>query len=135
MIKGIYGINIAVKNLDEAVRTYEKLFGVKSEPLGEGDFAFPGLIGAKLDINGTYITLVSYTDENTSVAKFINKNGEGVFLVSIEVNDIDKDVEQFKDKGLNFVLKETLAGNYGKVNFSHPKSAHGVQLEIYQTKR
>lgn len=135
MIKGIYGINIAVKDLDEAVRKYEGMFEVKSEPMGEGDFAFPGLIGAKLDINGTVISLISYSDENTSVAKFINTRGEGLFLLSIEVDDIEEDVEKLEDKGLTFVLSETLGGDYGKVNFVHPKSTHGVQLEIYQPKR
>lgn len=134
MIKGIYGINIAVKDLDKAVKTYENIFDVKSEPLGKKDFAFPGLIGAKLDIHGTCINLISYTDENTSVANFIDKKGEGVFLLSIEVDDMDKDIEKFKDKGLSIILKESLAGDYGKVNFVHPKSANGVQLEIYQPK-
>ena len=135
MIKGIYGINIAVKDLDEAVKNYENIFDVKSEPLGKNDFAFPGLIGARLNINGTYLSLISYTDKKTSVANFIDKNGEGIFLLSVEVNDMDKDVEKFKEKGLNFAIKDTLAGDYGKVNFVHPKSAHGVQLEIYEPKQ
>ncbi len=135
MIKGIYGINIAVKDLAEAIRKYERMFEVKSEPMGEDDFSFPGLIGARLDINGTVITLISYTDENTSVAKFINTKGEGLFLLSVETDDIDEEVETLKDKGLTFVLREPVGGDYGKVNFVHPKSAHGVQLEIYQPKR
>ena len=77
MIKGIYGINIAVKDLDEATKKYEKLFGVKAIALGPGDFAFPGLTGAKLDVNGTFVNLISYSDENSSVAKFLNSKGEG----------------------------------------------------------
>ncbi|MBW2368188.1 MAG: VOC family protein [Deltaproteobacteria bacterium] len=135
MIKGIYGINIAVKNLDEAVKNYESIFNVKAEPVKEGGFAFPGLIGAKLDINGTVLTLISYTDENTAIAKFINTKGEGLFLLSIEVDNIEKDVEALKNKGFIVLLKETAVGNYGKVNFVHPKSAHGVQLELLQPKR
>ena len=135
MIKGIYGINIAVKDLDEAVKKYESMFGVKSEPFKEEDFAFPGLSGAKLDINGVFINLISYKDEKTSVANFIETKGEGVFLISIEVDDIEKDVEELKNKGLDFVLKDTAEGAFGQVNFVHPKSAHGVQLEIYQPKK
>ena len=135
MIKGIYGINIAVKDLGAAVKKYESIFGIKSKPMGEGDFAFPGLIGAKLDIKGTEIALISYTDENTSVAKFIGSKGEGVFLISIEVDDMDEEVERLKNSGLDFVFKDALRGEYGAVNFVHPKSAHGVQLEIYEAKR
>ncbi len=133
MVKGVYGMNIAVKNLDEAVKKYESIFGVKSEPFKE--FAFPGLIGARLNIHGFFIHLISYTNEETSVAKFLNTKGEGVFLVSMEVDDIEKDVEELKNKGLIFALKEIVAGSFGKVNFVHPKSTHGVQLEIYQPKK
>lgn len=132
MIKGIYGINIAVKDLDEAIKRYESIFGVKGKPLKENDFAFPGLIGAKLNINGTFITLISSTTEESSVANFLSKRGEGLFLLSIEVDDLEKDVEELKEKGLDFVLKQTASGDFGKVNFAHPKSMHGVQVEVYQ---
>ncbi len=135
MIKGIYGINIAVKDLEEAVKKYEKVFGVKSQPLGEGDFAFAGLKGAKLDINGTFITLIAAIDENTSVAKFVKSKGEGLFLLSIEVDDVGSSVEELARRGLEFVFKETLRGDFGEVNFAHPKSAHGVQIEIYRPNR
>ena len=132
MIKGIYGINIAVKDLNEAVKRYESAFGVKSEPMSARDFAFPGLTGAKLNIGGTFLTLISSTQENTSVANFLSKKGEGVFLISVKVDDIEQDVEVLKERGLLFALKETSRGEFGKVNFVHPKSMHGVQLEIYQ---
>lgn len=135
MIKGIYGINIAVKDLDQAVKKYESVFQRKAVPLTENDFAFPGLIGAKLDIGGTVINLISYTSEETGVAKFITNRGEGLFLISVEVDDIDHDIEELKEKDLNFVLKETASGDFGKVNFVHPKSMHGVQIEIFQPSR
>lgn len=135
MIKGIYGINIAVKDLNEAVKKYEGFFGIKSEPLGERDFAFPGLTGAKLDINGTCITLISSTDKNTSVGKFLENRGEGLFLLSIEVDDVASSVEDLTQKGLQFMFRDTLRGDFGDVNFAHPKSAHGVQFEIYRPNR
>lgn len=135
MIKGIYGINIAVKNLDKAVELYEKVFDVKSEPLKEEDFAFPGLIGAKFNVGGTIINLISYTKEGTSVGNFISKNGEGFFLMSIEVDDIENDTKELQKKGLKFILKDNLSGDYGKVNFIHPKLMHGVQIEVYQPKK
>lgn len=135
MIKGIYGVNIAVRDLQEATGKYETLFGVKAEPLGENDFAFPGLKGAKLNIKGVVITLISSTDENTSVARFLNNKGEGLFLISLEVDDVDSSVEELKNKGFQFVLRESSRGDYGEVNFAHPKSAHGVQIELYRPKR
>jgi methylmalonyl-CoA/ethylmalonyl-CoA epimerase len=132
MIKGIYGVNIAVKDLNEAIKRYESVFGVKSEPMGARDFAFPGLIVAKLNIGGTYITLVSSIAENTSVANFLAKKGEGVFLLSVRVDDMEKDVASLKEKGLIFALKDVASGDFGKVTFVHPKSMNGVQIEVYQ---
>lgn len=132
MITGIYGMNIAVKDLAAATKTYEGLFGVKATPLGEGDFAFPGLVGATLDIKGFHINLIASTQPNTSVAAFLERKGEGVFLLSVAVDAIDQDVPALKAKGMQFVLPETVAGEFGAVNFIHPKSLNGVQVEIYQ---
>ena len=135
MIKRIYGINIAVKELDEAVKRYESIFNVKAIPMPPEKFAYAGLIGAKLDINGFILTLVSFTDENTNVAKFVNSKGDGFFLLSIEVDDIEKDKEELQNNGFSILLKETASGDFGKVNFIHPKSANGVLLELLQPKR
>jgi methylmalonyl-CoA epimerase len=132
MIKGIYGINVAVKNLDAAVERYEAVFGVKAERLAAGDFAFPGLSGAKLDVNGFYLTLIASSSPDSSVAKFLERKGEGVFLLSVAVDQIDQDTEALKRRGLQFILDKSATGAFGAVNFVHPKSMHGVQVEIYQ---
>jgi len=132
MIKGIYGINVAVKNLDEAIARYESVFGVKAERLTEADFAFPGLVGAKLNINGIYINLIASTRDDTSVARFLDKKGEGLFLLSVRTDAVDEDTNALKQRGLQFILDKSARGKFGAVNFVHPKSMHGVQLEIYQ---
>lgn len=132
MIKGIYGINIAVKDLDEALARYESVFGAKAERLSEGDFAFPGLVGAKLNVDGFCITLIASSREDTSVARFLEKKGEGVFLLSVRVDAIDEDVKTLKEQGLQLLLEKPATGRFGAVNFVHPKSMHGVQIEIYQ---
>ncbi len=134
MMKGIYGFNIAVKDLDEAVKKYEKIFDTTSWKMEESDFAFPGLAGARLNVNGLIVTLISYTDENTSVAKFLQKNGEGVFLVVLEADNLEEDQERLEAAGLQFVLPEAATGDFGAVNFVHPKTSHGVQYELFQAK-
>lgn len=135
MIKGVYGINIAVKDLREAVARYEGVFGVRSSPLSESDFAFPGLAGAQLDINGFRINLISSSRSDTSIAKFLERKGEGVFLVSVEVDAINEDVAAMRDKGMEFVLTDATTGAFGAVNFGHPRSMHGVQIEVIQPAR
>lgn len=132
MIKGIYGINVAVKNLDEAVRTYEAFFGIKARSFGSEFFAFPGLVGAQLNINGFHLNLIASLVEGTSVAQFLERRGEGVFLLSVETDDIENDVARMRGVGANFFLEKNASGPFGEVNFVHPKSMNGVQVEVYQ---
>ena len=75
MIKGIYTTNIAIKNLDKPIARYQSVFRVKAERLGETDLAFPGLAGARLNVNGFYITLITSSSEDTSMARFLEKKG------------------------------------------------------------
>ncbi len=131
MIKGIFGVNIAVNDLAAATEKYENVFGVKSVPLGENDFAFPGLSGAQLAINGFHINLITSDRPETSISKFLERKGEGLFLLSVEVDAIDDDVADLRQKGLE-LLRDSMSGEFGAVNFVHPKSMHGVQVEVYQ---
>lgn len=132
MIKGIFGVNIAVNDLAEATKKYENVFGVSAVPLGEKDFAFPGLSGAQLAINGFHINLITSNQPETSIAKFLERKGEGLFLLSVEVDAIDDDVADLRQKGLELLLRDSESGEFGAVNFIHPKSMHGVQVEVYQ---
>ena len=132
MITGVYGMNIAVKDLDAAVKKYEGLLGVKPlKFVGEDEFAFPGLKGAVFDVGGFYLHLVTSVDDNTSIAKFVNTKGEGVFLVSLRSDNVQEDTERITQAGAVFVLDKPVSGKFGTVNFIHPKSAHGVQIEVY----
>ena len=132
MIKGVYGMNIAVKDLDAAVKKYEGLLGVKPlKFVGEEEFAFPGLKGAVFDVGGFLLHLVTSVADNTSIAKFLNTKGEGIFLVSFRSDNVQEDTVRMTGAGAAFVLDQPVSGKFGTVNFIHPKSAHGVQFEVY----
>ena len=131
MIKGVYGLNIAVKDLDAAVKKYTDILG--QEPvrmLGRSDFAFPGLKGAAFDVNGFILQIIA-GEENTSVGKFVGSKGEGVFLLSLRSDNVEEDMAKMTEGGAAFVMDKPLKGNFGTVNFIHPKSTHGVQIEVY----
>ena len=132
MIKGIYGINVAVRDLEQATENYEKAFGVKSEAVSESGFAFPGLRGSKFNLNGFYLNLITSDDETTSVGRFLSQKGEGFFLLSVEASELDADLETFKENGFKPLLASSARGEFGAVNFLHPKQLNGIQLEIYQ---
>ena len=132
MIKRIFGANVAVRDLTSAVANYERMFGVAARPMREGEFAFPGLNGAQLAIGGFHITLIASRSEGSPVAKFLQRNGEGLFLLSVEVDAIEADVAETKAKGFDIVLPKSASGDFGSVNFIHPKSLNGVQIELLQ---
>ncbi|MBZ0217480.1 MAG: VOC family protein, partial [Fimbriimonadaceae bacterium] len=132
MIKGIFGVNIAVNDLANATENYEKMFGVSAMALDESDFAFPGLSGSQLKIGKFHINLISSDQEETSVTKFLKRNGEGLFLLSVEVDSIAEDVDELRDKGFEVLLDKSISGKFGAVNFMHPRSMNGVQIEVYQ---
>ncbi len=135
MIKGIFGVNVAVRDLAAATAKYETMFGVRAVALAEEDFAFPGLTGSQLVINGFHLNLIASHRDDTSIAKFIERKGEGLFLLSVEVDAMAKDEADLRGKGFELLLGEAAAGDFGAVNFVHPKSMHGVQVELIQPKR
>ena len=131
MFKGIYGFNIAVQELDQAIAKFEALLGVKAKLLEQSDFAFPGMTGATLDVNGVSITLITSTDENSPAGKFLKTRGEGIMLVALESDDVDADSARVRSQGLALAAPKTMEGDWGKANWIHPKSMHGVQVEIF----
>ena len=132
MIKGVYGVNVAVKDLNEAVKKFEGLLGSKPIKMLAGDsFAVPGLKGAVFDLNGFIINVIASEAENTSISKFISAKGEGLFLLSLRSDNVEEDMAKLKDAGAIFVMDKPMKGNFGTANFIHPKSAHGVQIEVY----
>ena len=104
MFKGIRYFSVAVTNLDEAIERYEKLFGLQvMTPPNERRFGF---ISATLG-NGeqSLIELIQPSGDDSNLGRFMkerampsNPNGEGIYMVSIEVDDIEKTVEQIKEQ-------------------------------------
>lgn len=132
MIKGVYGVNVAVKDLDKAVEEFERLLGVKPiKMMSKGDFAFPELKGATFDLNGVVLNLIASESDNTPIAKFVESKGEGLFLISLRSDNVEEDMVKMGEGGAAFLLDKPSKGTFGTVNFIHPKSARGVQIEIY----
>ena len=134
MLKGVWGINIAVHDLNEAVTKYEIMLGVKpkvisSDPNG---FSFPKIRSARFVLQGFNIILMTSTDSNDPMGKFLKDRGEGIILVSLESDDMDNDLIRIKQEGLKFIWDKNTKGVNGKVNFIAAKNMNGVQWEILQ---
>ena len=131
MIKRLYGVNIAVKDIDAAVAKYSAILGGEPEWTKPEDFAFPGLKGATIWVGDVRINLIASDNPETSIYKFVENKGEGVFLVSFQVTDLPNDMKDLTAKGVRLVSPdEPMTYSGGMVNFGHPKSLHGVQMEF-----
>jgi methylmalonyl-CoA/ethylmalonyl-CoA epimerase len=132
MVKSIFSINIAVRDLPAATKRYQDFFGVTAEQRGPERFAFPGLRGVRLTVGGMRLNLITPEQPGTNVGRFLDKHGEGVFLVSAEVEDMQAQLDTLGGLGIKPLLPESAAGAWGVVNFIHPREMNGVQFELIQ---
>jgi methylmalonyl-CoA/ethylmalonyl-CoA epimerase len=128
----VHGLNIAVKDLPAATRRFEQLFGVTGTHVEGSGFAFPGLEGTRFDIGGFVVNLITSDVPGTSVYRFLEREGEGLFLLSTKVDDIAGATDELSAMGITPVLDEAARGSFGAVNFVHPRDLNGVQLEVLE---
>lgn len=129
MIKKIDHIGIAVKSIDDALKFYEDILGLKCT--GIEDVESQKVKTAFLPCGDSEIELLEATDESSPIAKFIEKKGQGMQHVAVKVDDIDKTIEELKAKGIVLIDEKPRYGAGGaKIAFVHPKSTGGILLEL-----
>jgi len=131
MIKKIDHIGIAVNNLEESLSFYEDALGLKVEDIEEvpDQKVKVGFI----DIGGVHLELLESTSPDGTVAKFIEKRGEGIHHIAILVDNIENSLDLMKNKGVKLIDETPRKGAGGsKMAFVHPKSTHGILLELYE---
>ena len=131
MIKKIEHLGIAVKSLDEAIPLYEKLLQTtcyKTESVSS-----EGVNTAFFQIGDSKIELLEASDQNSPIAKFLSKRGEGFHHVAFEVDDIEDELARLQK--LDFILLH-LSPKEGadnkRIAFLHPKSTMGMLIELCQ---
>ena len=130
-MKKIEHIGIAVKNLKDATLIYERLLGTPSYKTE--DVASEGVKTAFFACGESKIELLQATKEDSAIAKFIEKRGEGIHHIAFAVDDIAAEMERLKNNGFR-LLNETpkLGADNKRIAFIHPKSTHGVLVELCQ---
>lgn len=130
MIKRIDHVAIAVKNLDDAVASFDKLFGLKPSKIEE--IPDQGVKAALIHIGDTELEFIQPINPDTGVAKFLENKGEGIHHICIEVDDTDQELKRIEDQGGKLIDKQGRKGLAGKIGFIHPKSVNGVLIELAQ---
>jgi methylmalonyl-CoA/ethylmalonyl-CoA epimerase len=128
MFKKIDHVGIAVKNLGEAVKVWEGL-GLKVEEIEE--VPDQKVRTAIIHIGESRIELLEPTAEDSPIAKFIAKRGEGIHHIALGVTNIEEHLRELKEKGYRLIDEEPRIGAGGaKIAFVHPKAVTGVLLEL-----
>lgn len=124
-------IGIAVNNIEEANITYEKLLG--AAPYKQEEVESEGVKTSFFKTGESKIELLGATNENSPIAKFLKKKGEGIHHIAFAVEDIKKKIEELKTEGFVVLNESPKRGADNKlVAFLHPKSSHGVLVELCQ---
>ena len=130
-MKKIEHIGIAVKNLEESNVLFAKLFGKKHYKVEE--VISEGVKTSFFKSGPNKIELLEATNNNSPIAKFIEKKGEGIHHIAFAVNNIEAEIKRLKSEGF-IVLNETpkKGADNKLVAFLHPKSTNGVLIELCQ---
>ncbi len=129
MIKKIDHIAIAVSDLDAEIKKYRDVLGLEfhgTEVVEEQNVKV-----AFFTVGDVHIELTAPTQKDSPVGKFLDKKGSGIHHIAYEVDDLEAQIRDFREKEVRMINKEPHigAGN-AKIAFAHPKSFSGVLIEL-----
>jgi methylmalonyl-CoA epimerase len=133
MPKRIDHVAIIVRNIEQALIFYRDTLGIvpgeiKEVPTEQVRIAFLPMGGP----GGSEIELVEPTNPNSSLARFLEKRGEGLHHICLEVEDIDASLRALREKGAPVLDQEPRLAAEGRAIFLHPKGTNGVLLELLE---
>ena len=126
---GIHHLGIAVADLEEAVSSYQRLFGASLEHRDRVEDQ--GVEAASMLVGASRVELVTPLGEDTPVGRFLAKRGPGMHHVAYEVSDLRATLAQLQSAGADLIDTAPREGLFGlEVAFVHPDSVHGVLSEV-----
>jgi methylmalonyl-CoA/ethylmalonyl-CoA epimerase len=127
MLGDVVELSVAVRDLDQAVERYTRLFGLRVHRRGESrEFGFKNAI---LPTGIGHIELLQPTDPDKAVGRFLARHGEGVYLVGFECRDIPGAVAQLRGAGARVDSPRP------EIAWVHPREAHGLFVELRHRER
>lgn len=129
MLTKIDHLGIAVRDLDESIEYYEKSLGLSCH--GREEVDSQKVKTAFFEVGEVHLELLEPTSEDSPIAKFLEKNGEGIHHIAFHTDDIEGQLKQASGSGVRLIHEAPLEGAADKlVAFLHPKSTHGVLTEF-----
>lgn len=130
-VNKIEHIGIAVKSLADAAVLYEKLLGIA--PYKTEEVATEQVTTQFFQVGESKVELLQANSEESVIAQFIEKRGEGIHHIAFHVNDIHQEMQRLRDAGFRVLSEQPKRGADNKwVCFVHPKDTHGTLIELCQ---
>jgi len=128
-VRGVHHVGVAVEDLDEAISSYERLFG--AELAGRETQDEQGVEAASLRVGGGHVELLAALGPDTPVGRFLARRGPGMHHLAYEVDDISAELARLEGEGVRLIDEAPRRGLFGtQVAFVHPDSVHGVLSEV-----
>jgi methylmalonyl-CoA/ethylmalonyl-CoA epimerase len=134
VIKGIDHVAVAVENIDEALKTFEKILGLRADhrEVIEGY----GVEVATIRLGNTAVELVCGTTEDSPIAKYVAKRGPGIHHIALEVDDVVAELARVEESGGELIDATPRDGKeQSRVAFIHPRSTGRILYELVQNKK
>jgi methylmalonyl-CoA epimerase len=125
-------IGIVVRDIQQALRVYEAALGLQLMEVTE--VPDQQVRVAFLPLGESNLELVQPTSDDTGIARYLAKRGEGIHHLCVEVDDIEDALAQIKDHDVPLIDETPRQGAHGRVAFLHPKGTHGVLIELVERK-
>ena len=131
MIKRIDHVAIVVENLNDALEFFQEMLGFELE--GMANEPEQNVSVAFMPVGDSNLELLAPDETDSGVSRFLAKRGEGIHHICLEVDNIDAVLVRLKAAGIHLINEEPITNSRGqRLAFVHPKSAHGVLVELYE---
>ena len=125
-------VGVAVKDINEALKVFQDLFGTQPSPVEE--LADQGVLATLIQVGETRLELLQPLSDDSTVGRFIERRGEGLHHLALNVSDIGGKLALLEAKGVSLVDREPREGLSGTIAFIHPRSVFGVLTELVESK-
>ncbi len=122
-------LGIAVNSIEEAKKLFQDILGLEFE--GTETVQEQKVTTAFFPVGDSEVELLESTAPDGPIAKYLEKRGEGIQHIAFRVDNLDQALAELKDKGIRLIDEKPRRGAGGaKIAFLHPKSTHGVLIEL-----